>query len=464
MPKYHQSLTVPFMLLAMVLFWFSAHDWYVTRINLQQQQLIHELKQGGHDLTWKLQDLHDLVAGFGSGWILQPNGLQIDPKKAEISLAFNDRFIVPDLYQRLRFDWTENPAAPESTHLQLEFSQVDLGVYYYSPTINVKKGVNQINLSELSWNARKGQKNEITSWYQLPTLNTLVWRFSQQKKQTNSAFLSDIKIPQSKPWQTINQSPPLTAKLSNQLREQWQSQRLKQGLILKSPPVMQAYVSLPPWLMFVLGVLSLLAAVKIYQPSIQSPQAAVNKNGALIVIALVAVVAAMMQTRLLFAVLEQHVWIATVVFMMPVLLLVKRWLRPKNHAAVIWIITLLTVGLMFLLSHSTWAFVGDLPLYLLWALAQQVILGPLVSDYLRHKAGFSVLFVALICGVLFALLHMPNQMLMLATFFAGMLWSYAWLRYQNIYANAVSHALLALLFYQSMPAHLLGTARVGLWF
>lgn len=445
---------------AVILLWLSAHDFYVSRINQQQQSLIQALQQGNHDLNWPFKEAADLVTGFGSGWDLQPKGLQLNTEQAEISLAFHERYIVPELYQQLTFDWVTQQSKVSTTHLSLEFSQVDSGIYYYSPSIKIKPGLNQINLNRLKWTAKIDQQSQQLNWQDLPPLNTLVWRFSQQESESNRAFLSHVGLPQTTVLETIYQAAPLSAVLTNQLRQQWQSQRYS----LNSPPVMHVYLAMPPLILFVVGGLLLMVAVMVYQPVVRVHQRLVNKKGITLVIALVAVIAALMQTKLLFIALERWPWIAIVVFMLPTLLLIKRWIRPHSAAGSIWLVTLAFASVMFYLSDADWSFIRDLPLYVLWALTQQVILGPLVSDYLHQKAGMSQLAVALLCGILFALLHVPNQMLMLATFFGGMLWSYAWLRYQNIYANAVSHALLALLFYQAMPQHLLGTARVGLWF
>lgn len=460
MDKRHRFFSLILMSVALFVLWLSAHDFYVARINQQQQSLIHELQRGSHDLNWPLKSTSDVVAGFGSGWVMQPQGLHIKTQTAEISLAFNDRFMVADLYHVLTFKWRGDGA--EDSQLMLEFSQVDLGVFYYSEPISVHHGLNRINLGQLSWTAKQGSKSETVSWHQLPALNTLVWRFFQPQGQVGAAFLSQITIPQSVALQHPAPAMPLTAVLSNQLRHQWQDQRLRQGLVLASPPVMQPHLAIAPWFLFAIGVLCLMVAAQICQRSVGVKTGAFYQGNTLIVLVLVMVV--LMQTSPLFKALEAMPWLAIVVLMLPSVLLVKRWFRPRQVATPIWVITLVTSGVMAFVSDGSWGFIGDLPVYLVWALAQQVILGPWVSDYLHHQASWSKGAVVLLCGVLFALLHFPNQMLMVATFIGGLLWSYAWLRYRNIYANAVSHALLALLFYQSMPEHLLGSARVGLWF
>ena len=465
MRRYSRFVSCGFIVLAMVLMWLSAHDLYVSRINQQQQKLVQSLHEGQRNLSWSLKSSRDLVSGFGSGWQLQPQGLEVNTQKAEISLAFNDQFIEPNLYRRIYFDWTEQPSTKQNTQVQLEFSQVDSGVYYYSPAIALKPGDNFINLADLSWMARQENSNQQLSWQELPLLNTLVWRFSQPQKGDNTGMLRDIKLPQTTALHSVNQSAPLAALLNNTLRQSWHSHRLSQGLILNSSPVMRPYWTITPWVLFGLAVLLLIPAVTISQPPSDDPkQTTVQNTGGLAVVMLVCLLAVLMQMTFFWRILEHWPWLAIVVFLVPVLLLIKRWIRPQKNAIPVWLLTIMTALVLVYIGENNWGFASDLPLYLLWALAQQVIIGPWVSDYLHQKAGLPQITVVLLCGVLFAVLHTPNQMLMLATFFGGLLWSFAWLRYRNIYANAVSHALLALLFYQTMPAHLLGTARVGLWF
>ncbi|MCX7545071.1 CPBP family intramembrane glutamic endopeptidase [Marinicella gelatinilytica] len=462
--KMRTTVSTMLLLLAICVLWLSAHDSYVDRVNHQQQLLIHELRQGSHDLTWSLKASSDLVGGFGSGWVIQPKGLGVDPQKAEISLAFKDQFIVPNYYQELRFYWTGGYVTTENTKLQLEFSQVDSGIFYYSPLLSVELGPNQINLSQLEWMSKQGEKSEIISWHQLPALNTLVWRFSQEQDSNAVAIIRDVELLQTKALDSIKQTTPLTGLLSNQLRLQWQKQRFNGQRSVSSPPVMRAYLDISPWVLFVAAIIAIMLAIIFYHQPNREKQTSVNKQGALITVFLVALVAWSMQTETLFTLFENYSWIPIILFICPTVLLFKDWLLPKTAAWSIWLMTLCVAITLFIVSDFRWDFVKSLPLYVLWALAQQVILGPLVSDYLHHKAGLSQIAVALLCGVLFALLHLPNQMLMVATFVGGVFWSYAWLRYKNMYANAVSHALLALLFYQAMPANLLGTARVGFWF
>lgn len=104
-----------------------------------------------------------------------------------------------------------------------------------------------------------------------------------------------------------------------------------------------------------------------------------------------------------------------------------------------------------------WQWVAWLPL---WALVQQYALQGFINrraQILWSKGWRSVLLVA--CA--FALLHLPNPWLTLATFAGGLLWAFVYQRAPNLFALAISHALLSLLLVWALPASVLNSLRVG---
>lgn len=102
-----------------------------------------------------------------------------------------------------------------------------------------------------------------------------------------------------------------------------------------------------------------------------------------------------------------------------------------------------------------------IPLYgLAWGLFQQYVLQAFINrraQMVWGKGAISVTVVALI----FALLHLPNPGLMLATFTGGILWAIVYQRTPNLYALALSHAVMTWLLISTVPEGWLNSLRVG---
>jgi membrane protease YdiL (CAAX protease family) len=96
----------------------------------------------------------------------------------------------------------------------------------------------------------------------------------------------------------------------------------------------------------------------------------------------------------------------------------------------------------------------------LWGLLQEYGVQAFINRRAQEvwgRGAKSVLFVALV----FALLHAPNVALMLATFLGGLLWSYVYQRAPNLYALALSHALMTVVLVVTLPNSVLHGMRVG---
>jgi hypothetical protein len=101
--------------------------------------------------------------------------------------------------------------------------------------------------------------------------------------------------------------------------------------------------------------------------------------------------------------------------------------------------------------------------YAVWALEQQFILNAFF--YRRFESLFGDGRRALIVtALLFSLVHLPNPVLMPATFVGGLFFVWCFRRYGNIYPLAVAHAMLGLTIAITVPDHWLHHMRVGLGF
>ncbi len=105
-----------------------------------------------------------------------------------------------------------------------------------------------------------------------------------------------------------------------------------------------------------------------------------------------------------------------------------------------------------------WQWVIWLPV---WGLVQQYVLQGFINrraQIIWGQGARSLLAV----GFVFALLHLPNLWLSLATFVGGIAWAAVYQRVPNLPALALSHALMSLLLASSMPASMINSLRVGI--
>lgn len=116
-----------------------------------------------------------------------------------------------------------------------------------------------------------------------------------------------------------------------------------------------------------------------------------------------------------------------------------------------WLFTLACFGGLFLLAwilnpevfakEALWSNMAKKLGYPTWAIIQQFLL----QSYLANRIAKCVdgtWKAAFITGILFAIVHLPNPLLVLTTLILGVGTSYFFLRYRNIYAIAFAHGLL----------------------
>ena len=104
-------------------------------------------------------------------------------------------------------------------------------------------------------------------------------------------------------------------------------------------------------------------------------------------------------------------------------------------------------------------------LYPLWGLLQQFFMGPMLAATLArivHDRPEYYAEWAIFTAAIFALLHYPNQQLMLVTLFTGSAWSWLYLRHRSIIPLAISHGILGTLYFQLSPDFLRPDGNVGL--
>ena len=98
--------------------------------------------------------------------------------------------------------------------------------------------------------------------------------------------------------------------------------------------------------------------------------------------------------------------------------------------------------------------------YLLWAGIQQFLICVIVAERLQRLLG-SARWATLGAACLFALLHTPNETLMLFTLAGGLIWVWNWQQNRTLLPNILAHAICGLLLSSQLPPEWLRSAEVS---
>jgi hypothetical protein len=119
---------------------------------------------------------------------------------------------------------------------------------------------------------------------------------------------------------------------------------------------------------------------------------------------------------------------------------------------------LIRIGHYDLPVDAEWA--GRFVEYLGWAFLQQIGLQTFLTR--RMQLLFqSPWLVSCAAAFAFSLIHLPNPVLVVLTFVAGIFWSWSFQRVPNLYVLAVSHAWLAVVTIYCLPRAWHHALRIG---
>jgi membrane protease YdiL (CAAX protease family) len=448
-------------LLSWLLVVVFAHDFLSKNLNVENQIRFDRIQQNQLNYGWQFNSFDEVVDSFKSDWSLHDDGILSFSDQVELSLELKGDWIYPTYQQMLKWDFSIDSKVNNDAVVLLELSDQEQGVFYYSPELPLSDHSSQIDLNSFAWH-KKTAVNQQTSdttynWHQLPALNALVIRFyfsDKTKFIIHSVGIQQTEKPEVETLKLNRCQPAMIGCLNTNHLVSLNQEENKQ----KALPTIEFFVLTDSssfwWLL--LAACALLFGIYLICGRF--------KPGLLFLVMGVFGFIIIMSQPLVLNTGQYLKW-PLLIFAGALFWYSRECLKKPNHAATsLWIGSIIIASLLLLLTGWSSELIWQLPGYFIWALLQQLLLGPVVTDYLFKRLQENCTATAVVSGLLFSVIHTPNHTLMLATFVGGIVWSYAWIKYKNIYANAFSHAVLALVFYQVMPSDWLGSARIGVFF
>lgn len=455
------------MLLILTIAWFCS--LLLTQYRVQQESLNIQAEQdsGGSQFKWDFENKNDIIESDIKIWESSDNGLTLIPgglNKKYLSLNFSGATINSLHYNKIILDSNSQMQG----HMSIEFkTDFDDEFYFYSPKIKLT-GTHQIIDLQMTWRGQNSDQSKIikATWgTSKQKISSLVLYFENLPQDFNikSIGLPLVKKEYEIVEYDVNCNGNIKAnKMVNPINKSrfvlddfcffpstymWLSQELQQTY---------------PGSFLQLKNLLPLVSLKPQSGNLSYTRLTLINSFLYATLALIFALIYRMTRSFQVKVIQEepwYKWLGRKISMQE--------LRPYNFMFSYAVILGPTFFLILILTYfqlPSMSVFKDLPMYFLWAIVQQFILGYILAQRIFYNHIQNKFIASLFAGLVFGLIHMPSTTLMLATFIGGFGWSLAWLWFKRFIPLAISHAVLALMFYNTIPDQYLYSAKVLQWF
>lgn len=458
----------------LLLAWILSVKLTQQRIQLEAYNKLNNVEQNQSPFVWDFQSFQaDIVEPFQPSWQKSDQGIVSRVNNPQLSLNFSGEVLNPHLHSQLIVKSTTAMSGLLTIQAKTELNSDD---YYYLADIALSGSKQIIDLQQ-SWKNVNNIANSTRkfNWDKSANkISSLVLQFSSK----NPVTIHSITLPYNKNIQIHSAlNVNCDGKITNNNKVDMTTINVfdlnqwcwfpSEYLWLKQQ-IRQTY----PESILKLNVVKLWQKATVHKIN----QTYTNNhllNGLLYAFVLMGIVVVFWITQKNIIGIEQRAkhkaeqpwyqWLGNRLLLKGAKKAITPYHLMINYSLVL-IPTIFILAIMMWIKFPNATTFKVLPLYFIWALFQQYILGYVLAQRVFYDRTQNRLLSSLLAATLFSLLHMPSVNLMLVTFVAGGFWAYAWLVFGRLIPLAISHSILALMYYSIISQQWLYSAKTFQWF